>query len=68
MQGGISLHHLWWEGESMERYEVEIVKGANGNKTIVVKGFVLSKELKAIKEKIGDVNQYRVGKKFVVYV
>lgn len=52
----------------MERYEVEIVKGANGNKTIVVKGFVLSKELKAIKEKIGDVNQYRVGKKFVVYV
>ena len=51
----------------MKTYLIEIVKH-NGKKTFTISGFVLSAELNKIKEKIGDVNKYRVGQKFTVAI
>ena len=50
----------------MKVYNVEIVKSISGGKTIQVDGLVLSAELKAIKEKLGDINKYPVGKKLKI--
>lgn len=51
----------------MRTYHVEIVASSNKNgKTIAIEGLVLSAELKAIKEKLGDINKYPVGKKIKV--
>ena len=48
-------------------YQVEIIE-LNGKKVLSVTGFVLSNELEAIKQKIGDINKYPVGKKLKVQV
>lgn len=50
----------------MKTYQVEIVKSSTGEKTIQINGFVLSAELKAIKEKLGDINKYPVGKRLKI--
>ena len=51
----------------MKIFEVEIIQ-LDGRKTISVKGFVLSYELEAIKQKLGDINKYPVGKKLKIQV
>ena len=50
----------------MKTYHVEIVESCSGGKTIAIKGLVLSAELKAIKEKLGDINKFPIGKKIKV--
>ena len=50
----------------MKTYHIEIVESGNGGKTIAIDGLVLSAELKAIKEKLGDINKYPIGKKVKV--
>lgn len=50
----------------MKTYHVEIIAGCNGSKTIAIKGLIIGSELKAIKEKLGDINQYPIGKKIKV--
>jgi hypothetical protein len=50
----------------MKTYNVEIVEARNGGKTIAIEGLVLSAELKLIKEKLGDISKYSVGKKIKV--
>ena len=52
----------------MKSYQIEIVKSCNGEKTIQVSGLILSAELKAIKEKLGDINNYPIGKKIKVRI
>lgn len=52
----------------MKIYRVEIVKSCNGGKTISISGFVVSSELKAIKEKLGNIDKYPIGKKITVYI
>ena len=51
----------------MKTYQVEIIE-LNGKKVLSVDGFVLSNELDAIKQKIGDINKYPVGKRLNVKV
>lgn len=50
----------------MKTYHVEIVESCSGGKTIEIDGFVLSAELKRIKEKLGDISKYPIGKKIKV--
>lgn len=52
----------------MKTYNVEIVKSFNGGKTIAISGLILSAELKAIKEKLGDINKYPIGKKIKISI
>ena len=52
----------------MKKYYVEIIKSCNGGKTIAISGFVIGSELKAIKEKLGDIDKYPIGKKITVYI
>lgn len=49
----------------MKIYYVEIIESC-GKKTIAIKGLILSAELKAIKEKLGDIDKYPIGKKLKV--
>ena len=50
----------------MKSYNVEIVASVEGRKTIAIDGLVLSTELNKIKEKLGDLNKYPVGKKIKI--
>lgn len=52
----------------MKKYIVEIIKSCNGGKTIAVSGLVVSSELKAIKEKLGDIDKHPIGKKIAIYI
>lgn len=51
----------------MKTFVVEIIEHC-GNRCISVSGFVLSSELKAIKEKLGDISKLPIGKKIKVKV
>ena len=51
-----------------EKYYVRVVPDTKGGKTIAIKGLVGGRELKIIKNKIGDVNKYPIGKSFVISI
>ena len=54
------------EDKVMRTYKVEIVKSCNEGKAISIEGLVLSRDLKVIREKLGDISKYPIGKKFKV--
>lgn len=50
----------------MKTYNVKIVKSISGGKTIQIDGLILSAELKAIKEKLGDISKLPIGKEIKI--